>query len=175
MCSASPGCKLEKYGQPSRSPSGSILTFAPRSGWSFANVRIKGPLANIGFQWSFGFDIRFANSGLRGRECQIHSTGLPQTRFPVAFPISLVNPPRFDKAACITFASRLGSFAALSDWPRGTLMGVRMAGQSDGIEPAQCAKASCEVREAPSLADPPAAPVSPGQNCALHKMTLLLH
>ena len=29
----------------------------------------------MGFQWSFGFDIRFVNSWLAGSECQIHSTG----------------------------------------------------------------------------------------------------
>ncbi len=29
----------------------------------------------MGFQWSFEFDIRFANSWLAGRKCQIHSTG----------------------------------------------------------------------------------------------------
>jgi hypothetical protein len=33
---------------------------------TFANVGITGPLANIGFQWSFGFDIRWVNSRLRG-------------------------------------------------------------------------------------------------------------
>jgi hypothetical protein len=36
--------------------------------------RIEGPLANMDFQWSFGFDIRIANARLQGSECQIHST-----------------------------------------------------------------------------------------------------
>ena len=47
----------------------------PFSAATFANVRIKGPLVNIGFQWSFGFDIRLKSSRLAGSECQIHSTG----------------------------------------------------------------------------------------------------
>lgn len=38
----------------------------PASADIFANVRIKGPLANISFQWSFGFDIRVADSRLSG-------------------------------------------------------------------------------------------------------------
>jgi hypothetical protein len=46
-------------------PGGAILTFSnirfPFSAAAFANARIKGPLANICFRWSLGFDIRFPN------------------------------------------------------------------------------------------------------------------
>jgi hypothetical protein len=37
-------------------------------------LEIKGPLANIDIEWSFGFDIRIANPRLQVSECQIHST-----------------------------------------------------------------------------------------------------
>jgi hypothetical protein len=39
-----------------------------------ANAGIKGPSANIGFSWSFGFDIRFIDRRRVVGECQIHST-----------------------------------------------------------------------------------------------------
>src|SRR4051794_26675492 len=47
--------------------SGPILTFASPCCELFANVRIKGPLANITSWWSFGFDIRFASLRLTGQ------------------------------------------------------------------------------------------------------------
>src|SRR5262249_32896815 len=53
----------------------------PTAATAFANVGIKGPLANIGFQWSFGFDIRFARLRREGSECQIHSTGQLRRRW----------------------------------------------------------------------------------------------
>jgi hypothetical protein len=40
----------------------------------FANAGIEGPLAKSYCEWSFGFDIRFADSWRGGSEYQIRST-----------------------------------------------------------------------------------------------------
>ncbi|HTV31460.1 MAG TPA: hypothetical protein VMF32_27255, partial [Xanthobacteraceae bacterium] len=61
--------------------SGPILTFASRFGTVFANVGIKGPLANISAGGAL--DLTFASRicGQLGSECQIRSTGGSQTAY----------------------------------------------------------------------------------------------
>ena len=51
----------------------------PFAAGTFAKVRIIGPLVNIGFWWSLGFDIRYTNSrlGLANVKSTPHSTNVP--------------------------------------------------------------------------------------------------
>src|ERR1700722_10508874 len=52
---------------------------SPFAAGTFANVRIKGPPANNGSEWSFGFDIRLSDSRLDAGEYQIHSARIGGT------------------------------------------------------------------------------------------------
>src|SRR5580693_5206600 len=76
----------------------------PTRGATFANVGIKGPLANYRCWWSFGFDVRIRKTPRAGSERQIRSTSAAECRL-----LHLTGPARqlHDVAALAADQSRV--------------------------------------------------------------------